>query len=129
MKGRGILTHLSVAVLAFLAGLITCFPISMDYGNRNHAREETRMAEWNRRLAIKQNDIKLQRYFEDVIIWNTVNHLSSQYRNNELLIIDETWIFPEMPSGYGQYKRSKGDWLDDDLINKGVRENKLKLVD
>jgi len=118
---KSLLKYFVIALVSFLAGLLVCLNFFIDYGNRNHAREETRMAEWNRELAIKNGDVTMQRYLEQVIVWNTVNHLSPAYRNNKPLVLDDTWVFPESSKESKGYKRSKGDWDDMNLIDTGVQ--------
>ena len=83
------------------------------------------MAEWNRELAIKNGDVTMQRYLEEVIVWNTVNHLSPAYRDNQPLVIGETWVLPEPLRGETDCKRSKSDWNVMELIDKGVNTGRI----
>jgi hypothetical protein len=65
---------------AFLAGVgLTFAVVVITEPAQAHAREETKQAFMNRRLAIERGDRAMQTYFEEVIAWNAHMNLSPRF--------------------------------------------------
>jgi hypothetical protein len=64
----------------FAAGLLVGGAIVGNLAvDQNRAREETKMAFYNRSEAIERGDRAMQTYFEEVITWNAFLHLSPRF--------------------------------------------------
>lgn len=72
---------------AFLAGVgITLAILAFLEPGQTHAREETKQAFMNRRLAIEKGDRAMQTYFEEVIAWNAHTTLNPRFFGGSYMI-------------------------------------------
>lgn len=89
MKNRTIAIFMAVFIAGFLLGAGTLGALG-GIAKRDHAREELKMAFYNRVIAIERRDRAMQTYFEEVIVWNAFRYPDPDFFSGNIYRID--WL-------------------------------------